>query len=480
MENISTSKQQDEFLYLLKDDFSNKLLFSGCFGSGKTTFIKEFFKNNESKYKAVYLYPVNYSVASNEDIFEYIKYDILSQMLQWEDIGDYLDDIPNSLAAQVLFLNNPGEFILELVKNFSKLSSETKALGSFIKGAEKLKDELDKFKNSNQISLFMEALVNDKGNIFEHNLITFIICSIIKKRKTKHKSQSICLIIDDMDRIDPEHIFRIMNVLAAHNDLESESKKVLAAHNDLKSESKNKFGFDKIITVCDVQNIQSIYHAKYGIHTDFRGYISKFYSRSIFFFDFSQEINNNLDCIFSDIEIDKKNLIRNFQFFYNNILKPVLKELILNKVITIRTIKQTFQDITFNTNRTYRINNQKRLPSEDYLFWLYDVLCTILNDRENLMRILSQMHKDHSIIYADDYLGLLEEIACLLDRKNINEEIDSFISYNYNQELQIKYNGSFDYQRGPDRRPQENFSLCGKIIPLWEMLEKSFLEIKKY
>ncbi len=73
------------------------------------------------------------------------------------------------------------------------------------------------------------------------------------------------LVIDDLDRIDPEHIFRILNIFSAHDKL-----------------GENKFGFIKVILVCDINNIKHIYHHFYGKNVDFFGYINKFYSSEVY------------------------------------------------------------------------------------------------------------------------------------------------------------------------------------------------------
>lgn len=89
-----------------------------------------------------------------------------------------------------------------------------------------------------------------------------MIYNIISDYK-KSSGKEVVLIIEDLDRIDPAHIFRILNVFSAHFD------------NQLYGEG-NKYNFDKIITVCDYDNIKNIYHHVYGDKTDFIGYISKF------------------------------------------------------------------------------------------------------------------------------------------------------------------------------------------------------------
>jgi len=82
---------------LLKSRFQEHLLepanqrtiFSGKFGSGKTIFLNDFFKENKSLFLPIVLHPVNYSIASNEDIFEYIKYDILLELLPHLDLSKF-------------------------------------------------------------------------------------------------------------------------------------------------------------------------------------------------------------------------------------------------------------------------------------------------------------------------------------------------------------------------------------------------------
>lgn len=63
-------------------DNNKRILFSGAFGIGKTYFLKEFFKDNPDKYNVFHLFPVNYQVSQNEDIFEQIKIDILYHILE--------------------------------------------------------------------------------------------------------------------------------------------------------------------------------------------------------------------------------------------------------------------------------------------------------------------------------------------------------------------------------------------------------------
>ena len=62
---------------------NDRILFSAPFGTGKSTFLTEYFDENIDKYFCFNLYPVNYSVSQNEDIFELIKFDLLLQWMRY-------------------------------------------------------------------------------------------------------------------------------------------------------------------------------------------------------------------------------------------------------------------------------------------------------------------------------------------------------------------------------------------------------------
>ena len=54
---------------------NHRMIFSAKFGAGKTYFLKSFFKKDLDSYEAVFLYPVNYQVCANEDIFEFVLHE---------------------------------------------------------------------------------------------------------------------------------------------------------------------------------------------------------------------------------------------------------------------------------------------------------------------------------------------------------------------------------------------------------------------
>ena len=65
-----------------------RTIFSAKFGDGKTYFLREFRKDHEKDTVFIVLHPINYSVATNEDIFEYIKRDILVELSKEPDFKE--------------------------------------------------------------------------------------------------------------------------------------------------------------------------------------------------------------------------------------------------------------------------------------------------------------------------------------------------------------------------------------------------------
>ena len=81
------------------------------------------------------------------------------------------------------------------------------------------------------------------------------------------------LVVEDLDRIDPAHLFRILNIFSAHIDYCYKY-----GHKAEVSIAGNKFGLDNIVLVCDFSNIRKLFRHFYGGSTDFKGYIGKFLS----------------------------------------------------------------------------------------------------------------------------------------------------------------------------------------------------------
>ena len=95
-----------------------RVVFSAKFGDGKTTFLKKMKEHEVMKdYHFFTLHPINYSVSKNEDVFEYIKRDILLQLAK----EGLLDNFDLDAAVKTIYnwqtLYEALTFILQFIPN---------------------------------------------------------------------------------------------------------------------------------------------------------------------------------------------------------------------------------------------------------------------------------------------------------------------------------------------------------------------------
>lgn len=319
-------KQRFESHIELKHNIN--ILFSGKYGIGKSTFLHNFFQARENDI-VIRLFPVNYVVNSNENIFELIKVDIIKQLQILGEIKFTEDLQVGKIQAGISYaIQNPLQLGKHISKSLAKLhplmevaSTSFSEINDLIKDFSKFENEFnDNLKlDHNKLITHVDDKSNEIGSYIEYNLISKIIFNTI--RRIKNRGKKVTLLVDDLDRLDPEHIFRILNIFSSHQDVNSDS---------------NKFGFNRVILVCDLENIKSIFHHKYGEKTDFEGYIDKFFSEEIF------EFNNNdaIDFYLSSLQLNLPDSTKDM-FIY-------LLRCFLNKnILTIRRLvkHKNFQKI---------------------------------------------------------------------------------------------------------------------------------------
>lgn len=140
----------------------------------------------------------------------------------------------------------------------------------------------NQFKTDDQIETY---IIENDGIIYENDAITEIIRSAIANYKSDHPQKRVVLIIEDLDRIDPAHLFRILNVFSAHMDYGYRLGKPI----DNKFLVGNKFDLDNVVMVMDYQNTCNIFHHFYGESTNFKGYIDKFCSNNYFSYSLAEQ-----------------------------------------------------------------------------------------------------------------------------------------------------------------------------------------------
>ena len=262
-----------------------RTILSAKFGDGKTFFLKEFTEKEESEYLVLHLYPVNYQVCDSKDIFELVKYDILIQLLV-KGVNLAIDEISDSVLWSYLIQSNGLDLLASILKNVDAISPniESKVLSTCVLGAcsvKKFNKKFNEFKQKNTDEGRLLSFLSQKSVIYEYDVITSIIKETIKKYR-QEKKKKVVLVFDDMDRIDPAHLFRIMNVLSAHVDSYDNTTE------------GNKYGVDNIVLVMHYNNLERIFHHFYGNNVDIKGYVSKFMDKGYFEYSLNKQKNDYL------------------------------------------------------------------------------------------------------------------------------------------------------------------------------------------
>lgn len=432
---ISIKNESQRFLQFLEEENNTNIIFSGIYGIGKSYFINDFFNHQHSKeYIPIILTPVNYSVANNEDIFEYIKADILLQLLEKVPCDLKNCQISTSEATYYYIKRNLVSIIGNILSTAEKVSFKTDIIHQLLE----LKKNIKKFQEENSLSedkeieSFMNQLSYKQGSIYESNIITQIIQTLISNAKEEENHKEAVLVIDDLDRIDPEHIFRILNILSAHDDF---------CHTN-----EHKFKFDKTILVCDIENIRNIFHSKYGMNVDFTGYIDKFYSKEIFYFQNEKEIAK---CIANQVLNIKGNLISDRYEYTYSCFVFILEALIMYKQINIRTLQKLSYNYTFSQHVICGKNKQVYIPNSPAIT-IFEQLKHIIGTEDKLLSSLLHLSKQHHYkIENNRPNGFFEIFIALSDfpKNELNTSVQGFWYKNikYNIEKRLSTMSEIDY-----------------------------------
>ncbi len=305
-------KIKDFSQYLATTD---RIILSAKFGDGKTYLLNQI-RNDEvlcDEYQFFTIYPVNYSIAKNEDVFEYIKRDIIVQ-LKKENLLDKVD-----LDA-----------VFSLLFDFNDIQKLVSFLLSFVPGGELYDKIFNKFcekrkeyeEKKHTADKYIASFSQVKGCIYENDGYTTLIKNAIEWMKENHsmsgcewKKKKVVLIIEDLDRLDPKHLFRILNVLSAHIDDTSTPDVVT-----------NKFGFNNIVLVMDYEATKNVFHHFYGTEACYEGYMSKFLSREPFRYSIQPYMVVNIERTISKV-LGVTNIFQIFSNFREKLSQLSIRDL---------------------------------------------------------------------------------------------------------------------------------------------------------
>ncbi len=311
--DIDVSEKVKDFVQYL--DSTDRIILSARFGDGKTHLLNAL-RNDETankKYEFFTIYPVNYSVAPNEDVFEYIKRDIIVQLNE----RGLLNNIDLESILGTIWSSKDIESILSLLCTIIPY-------GKFFENAIKLvsdkrKEEQEKL---HAVDNYLSSFKSYKGSIYEEDCHTKIIQEAIKLIDKgqeidgqKLKGKKPVLIIEDLDRLDPKHLFRTLNVISAHMEDGNTPDKV-----------GNKFGFHSIVLVMDYDVTKHIFHHFYGSGACYEGYMSKFLSREPFRYSIQQEMVKEIEEKLASI-LKVPNLFSSFKTFRKKLSQSSIRDL---------------------------------------------------------------------------------------------------------------------------------------------------------
>lgn len=440
---IAINKPFESFDIHLNQEDNHRTIFSGAYGTGKTYFLEKYFEKKKDQYYSVRISPVKYVTSSNEDVFEFIKADILLRLFQdgkiqfKEDLKldnfsalswalmkspDRLITALYSIAAHANILDESVIFGFEMVKIIkTKIESITSKF--------KEKVEIEWNRDNNELEKFVRKIFDNPGSPFENNIVTQFINECLSNIQLEQK---IALIIDDMDRLDPDHIFRILNILSVHNNSIGE---------------RNNYNFDKIILVCDINNIKKIYEYRYGEQVDFAGYMDKFYS--IDYYSFS-----NLDAVRlflekleyrqfgNEFELTLKHILLLFAKLSKLTIRSLLKFQLALPNLPAFIIKEHANLLRVLNKDTFVSNEVATLflrSDEVPCFYLVKILQNIFGSFDELELALNSIEASNNDVYSEsdqfavantiglfafigyDFFGVLNETG--LFYKNINQII---------------------------------------------------------
>jgi len=372
-----------DFEIFLNQIHNEKILFTGKYGIGKTYFLKNFFEKND-RYECFHLFPINYQINDKcIDIIDLLKYDILIDLID-RDKGIFDTDENKNFFSFIKEHLNIKTVLRKTVSITEDISNIGKILGKSLKTMLEINERFQNYKKGNlTMKEDLEKSLKER-NMIEDDVLSEFLASNIKRLKGEKKKS--VLILDDLDRIDPENIFRLLNIFSAFFE---------------KNES-NKFGFDKIIIVADYSNLKSIFSHKYGGNTDFDGYIDKFYSTEPYYFNNNTAVIQSIDSLISSIKREDKNLSPALED--NGYIKYFIKYFFIqslnNNLINLRRLlKTTKYQVSILRGGNYYSNIFNKNGGKENLIDISIIfLESIFDNKENLLSKIEMILKNKSRI----------------------------------------------------------------------------------
>lgn len=265
----------------------SRTILSAKFGDGKSYFLDGVEKDKDvaAEYKFIKVYPVNYQVASNTDIFTLLKYDILLQLLVNEMVSD------KSLSGSFVGLEDGVNFLTAFLEGVVEVepTPNAKLTASFLpllKEVVKLTEKRRIWKGGKCSARTLIKKIEKSQFLYFEDAATKLIRQSLQEWRARNQKK-VVLVVEDLDRMDPAHLFRILNVFSAHMDF-------IYRNGEAPGESLvgSRFGFDSVVFVLEYENLKRLFNHFYGNEVSFSGYINKFIPQGYFEYSLRKSANS--------------------------------------------------------------------------------------------------------------------------------------------------------------------------------------------
>ena len=215
------------------------------------------------------------------------------------------------------------------------------------------------------------------------------------------KKKKPVLIVEDLDRLDPRHLFRILNVLSAHID-DTTSPDIVT----------NKFEFDNIILVMDYEATEHIFHHFYGDKACYEGYMSKFLSREPFRYSIRPYLAVPLE-----MDLSKKLGISHVFVSFSRLWLRINE-------LSIRDLKKLTlfdsQDRIRNTSFEYKkMNFSTSLPLFHLIIYMVECRMSVDEIVEDLKLHISSQSKADMKTLCSEYMRLTYPLYAITKKRDI-------------------------------------------------------------
>ena len=169
---IDITRNLEDFKHKLESE--PRVVLSAGFGDGKTFFLKRFQEKYTEEYHFFTIYPAQYVIGTNEAIFEYIKRDILFQIVDKGIVTEEFD-----LAGM---LKEMAEYVdVSELTSFFVSKPIAALLGTVVKQVKGIMNLVNRHRISGPF--YIDSFLSAKGGLYENDAYTCMIRKCFEKMK---------------------------------------------------------------------------------------------------------------------------------------------------------------------------------------------------------------------------------------------------------------------------------------------------------